>query len=141
MTVRRKSAAIGAVDRAVVAREGHRHHRPGDERPVARDRPLLDRADGEDRRLRRVEDGDELLHAVHAEVGDRERAALEVGGLQLAVARAGDEVGAGGGDLRDRQRPRAPAMTGTSRPAVGGDGDADVRGRMQLDRVARERAR
>ena len=48
-------------------------------------------ADGEDRGLRRVEDGDELLDAEHAEVRDRERPALEVVRAELAVARARDE--------------------------------------------------
>ena len=51
------------------------------------DRRLLDGADREDRDLRRVEHGDELLDAEHAEVRDRERAALHV--LAASACRPG----------------------------------------------------
>ena len=81
----------------------HRHHRPHDDLAVDRDRPVDGRADGEDRRLRRVEHGGELLDAEHAEVRDRERAALEVGELQSLPSRA-----------LPTSSPRAPAR---SRPA------------------------
>ena len=101
-SVREELGALGAVDRAVVARERHRQRRRDVELAVDDERAILDRADREDRDLRRVEDGDELLDAVHPEVRDRERAALEVRELELAVARARDEVGAHGRDLLDR---------------------------------------
>ena len=39
----------------------------------------------QDRGLRRVHDGRKLLHAEHAQVGDGEGAAHELGGLQLAL--------------------------------------------------------
>ena len=115
MTVRRKSAAVApSIVRwsqvrviVIIGRAASS--------AAAGDGPLLDRADGEDRRLRRVENGDELLDAEHAEVGDRERAALEVGGLEPPVARAADEIGAGDRDLGDRQASQ-PAITGTSSP-------------------------
>ena len=64
-------------------------------------RPVLDRADGEDRDLRGVEDGDELLDPEHPEVRDREGPALEVGELELPVARTGHDVGAIQRDLLD----------------------------------------
>jgi hypothetical protein len=53
---------------------------------------LLDRADCEDRGLRRIEDRGEDLDAVHPEVRDRERAALEILLGELALARALDEL-------------------------------------------------
>src|SRR5580692_2904325 len=49
-------------------------------------------ADREDRGVRRIDDGGELAHAVHAEIGDRRRAALVIRRLKLLVARARGEV-------------------------------------------------
>ena len=68
---------------------------------VADDDAFLGRAHGEDRGLRRIEDGDELLDAVHAEVRDRERAALEVLAAELAVAGAPTTSARARGDLGD----------------------------------------
>ncbi len=91
---------------------------------------VLHGADGEDRDLRRVEHGDELLDAEHAEVRDRERAALHVGQGQLAVAGAADEVRAGAGDLL-----HAPPVGVTDdrddEPVRRRDRHADVRGRVR----------
>ena len=66
---------------------------------VLDDRALLAGADREDAALRRVDDRGELADAVHAEIGDRERAALELLELQLAGAGARGEVLGLGGDL------------------------------------------
>ena len=60
---------------------------------------LLAGADRQDAALRRVDDRGELLDAEHAEVGDREGAALELLELQLAGAGARGEVLHLGGDL------------------------------------------
>src|SRR5581483_4139605 len=92
------------VDGAMVDRQRRGEHRPHDDGAVAHDRALLDRADGEDRGLRRVEHGDEALDPVHAQVGDGERPALEVGLLQLPVP-----------CLVDDSRPQ-PWTTGTTSP-------------------------
>ena len=100
--------------------------------PSLDDDALLARADGEDRDLRRVEHGDELLDAEHAEVRDRERAALEVVLLQLVVARALHEVGARAGDLGDAQA-LGVADHRDDETLRRGDGDADVRARVDLD--------
>ena len=105
-------------------------------RRVDHDRPFLDRADGEDRRLRRVEDGDELLDAVHAEVRDRERAALEIGRLELPVAGAADDVGAGGGDLGDGLR-----LAAAGSPGRGGRARSRRRSRRSPRGAARSRRR
>ena len=67
---------------------------------VAHDRALLAGADRQDAAMRRVDDRGELADAVHAEVRDRERAALELLELQLAGAGALGEVLGLGGDLR-----------------------------------------
>ena len=109
----------------------------GDELAVPDDRLLLHGADGEDRDLRRVEDGDELLDAEHPEVGDRERAALEVGLLQLSAARAVDELDAGRGDLLDRQ-PLGAADHRDDEPAVGRHRHADVGRRVDPHLLAGE---
>src|SRR4029079_3745798 len=66
------------VDRSVVHRQGQAHHLAGDDRAVLHDRFVADGPDGQDRCLGRVDDRGELLDAVHPEVGDRDRPALEI---------------------------------------------------------------
>src|SRR5437868_14122478 len=61
-----------AVDDAVVAGQGAAHNRGDGECAVPHDGALLARADGENDSMRRVDDGSEILDAVHAETGDRE---------------------------------------------------------------------
>src|SRR5262245_18578197 len=73
---REQLGAERAVDHAVVDRERDAHHGRDLERVVLDDRALLAAADGEDRGLRRVDDGVEAVDAVHAKIGDRGRAAL-----------------------------------------------------------------
>src|SRR6266511_3597226 len=125
------------VDRAVIAGESEGHQRPGDELALLEHRPLLDRADREDCDLRRVEDGDELLDAVHAEVGDRERAALEVVLGQLAVTRACDDGPPLGGEL-DERLPLAVAEDGYEQAPLGRDRQPDVRAREDPELVVGE---
>ena len=98
---------------------------------------LLDGSDREDRDLRRVEHGDELLDAEHAEVRDRERAALHVLQRQLAVAGAADEIGAGAGDLL-HAAPVGVADDRHDEPVRSRDGHADVRPGMTMDLLAGE---
>src|SRR3546814_16071856 len=71
---------------------GGAHHRRHAKRVVDDMWPLLARADREDHHLGRIDDGVELLDAVHAQVGDGRRAALIFMGLQLAVPRPGGKV-------------------------------------------------
>lgn len=83
-SIRRVKAAIHAdghraVDDAVVGRERHRHDGANPEFAVDDDGPLGGGADGQDAGLRRVEDGRELGHPEHPEVGHREAAAFELG--------------------------------------------------------------
>lgn len=83
-------------------------------------------ANGEDTRLRGVDDGREVVDAVHAQVGDGEGSALVLLGLELAVAGLGGErLGLG----RDgREALGADVFDDGGDEAVGGgDGDADVR--------------
>lgn len=66
----------GAVDRAVVDREGAAHDRRHGDGAVSDDRLLFRGADREDAGLGRVDDRGKLQRAVHPEVRDRERPAL-----------------------------------------------------------------
>src|SRR4029450_2315019 len=111
---------LRAVDGAVVAGQGHGHQLAGDEAAVLDDRLLLDRTDREDRGLRRVEDGREDLDAVHAEVRDRERSAVEVVLRELALARALDDLLPFSGDL-DERLPLDLALDRDDEAALSGD--------------------
>ena len=89
-----------------------------------RQHTIGDATDGEDRRLRRVDDRAERVDAVHAEVADRERAALDVAGRERPLAgrptsvsrraRCGRVERVGVVDHRDDQ------------PVVEGDGQPDA---------------
>src|SRR5258707_2754172 len=81
-----------AVDNAVIARQSAGHHRRDRELPVLDDRARLAGADREDAALRRVDDRFELEDAIHAEIGDRESAALELLELQFAGSGALGEI-------------------------------------------------
>ncbi len=83
---------------------------------VARDDLVARRADREDRRLRRVEHGDELVDVVHAEVRDRERAALEILGAQLRRRARGRRGRRGRPRSAASVSRSAPCTTGTTRP-------------------------
>src|SRR6266702_7446206 len=93
----------GAVNGTVAERRGEGRHGPDGRLTVDRDDPVLDRAHGDDRRLRRVEDGGEALDAEHAQIRDRERAPIEVVLPELPVARTRHDVLAGRGNLGQRQ--------------------------------------
>jgi hypothetical protein len=82
-------------------------------------------AGGQDGRLGGVDDGGELLHAEHAEVGDGEGAAAHVVGGQLALAGAADQLPGLAGDLGEGQVVGV-ADHRDHQAAVDGDGDADV---------------
>src|SRR5665213_485377 len=82
--------AAGAVDDAMVAGDGAAHHRGDCELAVLDHGALLAHSHREDAALRRVDDGLEMPDAVHAEIGDREGAALELRERDLGIrARAG----------------------------------------------------
>ena len=115
----------------------HRHQRARGDGAVADDGLLRRGADSEDRRLRRVEHGGELLDPEHPEVGDRKGAALEVALGQLAVACALDEVGTGRGRLGERE-PLGLPDDGDHEARRRGDGEADVRGREAQERLLGE---
>ena len=82
-------------------------------------------ADQQDRHFRRVDDRRRVGAADRAEVADRERAAAEVFELEACLAgRVGDLASSRaicGMLLRSASR-----RTGTTRPLLGVDGDADV---------------
>src|SRR5438270_784500 len=66
--------ALRAVAHAVVGGERDGHQLARDDLAVADSRLVLHRADAEDRGLSGLDDRDQRLDAVHAEVADRERA-------------------------------------------------------------------
>src|ERR1700730_7930776 len=65
-----------AVDRAVVARQGHAHHLRDLDLAVFDNWALLAGADRKDGGMRRVDHGGEVIDAVHAEIGYSRGAAL-----------------------------------------------------------------
>src|ERR1700730_4367443 len=67
-----------AVDHAMVDRQRAGHDRRDGQRAVLDDRTLFAGADRQDGAVRRIDDGGEFLDAEHAEVRDREGAALEL---------------------------------------------------------------
>ena len=77
----------------MVVAERQVRHRPDRDRVVDDDRPLLDRADAENRDLRLVDDRHPELRAELPGVGDGERAAVHFFGLELLRARAIGDVG------------------------------------------------
>ena len=86
------------VEHAVIDGERHIRHRLDHHRvsaiDAAHDDALFELADAEDRRLRLVDnDRRRNERAGDAVIGDRERAALHVGGLQRVLARALGDVG------------------------------------------------
>ena len=119
----------------MVARQRQLQARSHDDLAVDRDRLLLRRADREDRCLRRIQHRDEALDPEHAEVRDRERSALEVRLLQLAGARTLHHSGPVGRDLGDRL-VLAVANHRDDEAVRYRHRDADVRGRVELDRLA-----
>ena len=66
------------VHGSVIAGESQRQQRRDLDLAGARDRALDDRPGGDDRHLRRIEHGDELLDSERAEIGDGEGTALEI---------------------------------------------------------------
>ena len=114
------------------------HHRGDRERAVLDDRALLAGADREDAAMRRVDHRGELADPEHAEVGDREGAALEFFELQLAGAGArGEVLGLGG----DRCQTLAVGLLDDRRdqPVVERHRDGDVDRLPQQDRVVAPR--
>ena len=124
----------------MVRAEGQRHHVTGPEGAVVADHgPALERADGEDRRLRLVDHRGEARDAEHAEVGHREGAAAQVVGRQLAVARGLGEAPGVGRDGADRLDVRVEDDR-DQKGALGRDGDPDVDPAVALGGPVPERA-
>ena len=119
----RNSRADGAVDDAVIDRERAAHHRGDRELAVLHDGALLAGADRQDAALRRVDDGGELLDAEHAEIGDREAAALDTpraSACRRARRRARSFISA-----EICARPFFVGVADDRRDQAAGDGDGD----------------
>src|SRR4051794_34573571 len=94
-----ETGPVGARGGAVVDGEADQHPLPRDDLAVDHGGARLDRTDGEDPGLRRVDDGPEARDAEHAQVGDGEGAAGDLVLLELAVAGAAGEVAGVAGQL------------------------------------------
>ena len=96
------------VDDPVV--EGHRQrdHLADGELPFVHPRARRDGAEADDRALPRVEDRGAAVDAEDADVRDAERAAGQVRGAGVPLARGGDERVQRGGELRQRRGSRRP---------------------------------
>src|SRR2546427_7185852 len=82
----------------MVAGQGQHHGRLDGGLAVLGDDAIGDATDGEDGGLRRVDDGVEGIHTVHAEGGDGGAAVLGVGRGQLAGLGAVHQILAAGGE-------------------------------------------
>src|SRR3984893_2018055 len=76
-----------AVDRAMIAGQGHAHHMRDLDLAAARHGPFLAGTDRKDGGVRRVDHGSEMIDPVHAEIGDRSGAAPILLRLELAGPR------------------------------------------------------
>src|SRR5262245_45579836 len=76
------------VDDAVIAGERDRHRPARHDASLAHHRRLADRADREDGRLGRIDDGGEVRHREHPEIRDGERPARQVVTAEPSAARA-----------------------------------------------------
>ena len=84
--------AVGTVDDAVVEGAGDCHLVDRLEGAAVPHRLYPDAAHSQDAALRRVDDGDELIHVIHAQVGDGDAAAAHVRRGQLALPGLFDPV-------------------------------------------------
>src|ERR1700761_6392739 len=83
-----EAGAGRTIDDPVIAGQRDGHHRRGLDLVADHHSALLACAHCHDRGMRRVDHGGEILDAEHAEIGDREGAALELLRLQLLGAGA-----------------------------------------------------
>ena len=123
------------VDDPVVAGERDRHRPAGDDVPVPHHRRLADRADGEDGRLRRIDDRGELRHREHPEIRDGERPARQVVASEAPGPGPLDQS-PGLPDDRGQWLPIAVVQHGHHQAVVHRGGHADVHRVVQHDRVA-----
>ena len=93
-------------------------------------------AEGQDRRLPRVEDRGAGVDAEHAHVGDRDRAAGHVRRRRLPLAGGGGQVGQGPGQLGERH-PAGVLDVRDDQPARRGRGDAEVHVVLDHDLLGR----
>ena len=102
---------------------------------VDRHRAILDGVEAENPDLRRIQDRRAHQRPEHAAVGDRERAALQIGERQRAVLGRLRELADLLLDLRERHAIGV-AQHGHDEPFLRADGDADVEIVLQHHLVA-----
>lgn len=89
----------------------------GGELTVVHDSLLPDSANGEDRSLRRIDDGSEVVDAVHPEIADGECATRQIVGCQLAGACPLDKGVCVDGVLAEALSVRVTGITATRSPS------------------------
>ena len=112
----RKRDALLAVDDPVVERQREREHLAQRDAALVLPRLTADRPDREDRRLPGRQDGRARIHAEHADVGDRDRSAAEVGGRRPPGARGRRRAAGSRPATPPSVSASASRMTGTSSP-------------------------
>src|SRR2546430_13762894 len=123
----------------MVAGQGQHHGRLDGGLTVEGDDAVGDAADGEDGGLRRIDDGVEGIHTVHAEVADGEAGALDVGRAQLAGLGAAHQVLAAGRELGEAQGVGAGG-DGGDEGVVDGGGPAEIDVGVAYDRAVPPRS-
>ena len=92
---RQESRERHAVDEAMIAAQRNPDRMSQVQSAVNHDWSLLDRADGGDCDLRRIDHGSELINLLdHAEIADREGAAARLFRLESSLARPLNQVSA-----------------------------------------------
>ena len=117
---------LAAVDEAVVVGEGDVHHRADDDLAFAGDGAVLNGVHAEDAALGRIDDRRREERAEDAAVGDRERAAFEVVGLELVVRGRAAAKSSIACSISAKLSRSANAQHGHDQALRAADGDADV---------------
>ena len=125
MTRLQERDRFAAVDEAVIVGQRDVHHRADDDLAFAGHGAVLDRVHAEDAALRRIDDRRREQRAEDAAVGDRERAAFEVLGLEFVLGGAAAEVVDRLLDFGEAQ-PLGESQHGHDQALRAADGDADV---------------
>src|SRR5439155_8998200 len=86
-----------AVEYSVIAGQRDSHHRADARFAVHGYNSIANAAYGENGRLRRVDDGSERVHMVHAQIAEGESCSCDIAGTQPSRLRAPGEFGLPGG--------------------------------------------
>ena len=115
-----------AVGDSVVGGQARVHDRAREDLPLRDPRPLDERAEPDDRDLRREDDAEDALDAALADARDGDRRLRHLRAPQRAGPRAGDEVAERVHQLLDRELVGVVDRRRDEAAATKGDRDADV---------------